>query len=137
MGTRGYVVVKLNGKYYKKYNHYDSYPSNLGENIIALLNSLHLEASKECAYNILNSINKNGCEEIEEEEEDVKTDLFIEWVYTVDLNRKTLTINGGYYEPTYVIDRITENWFEEFHKENERLAALEYNSNYANQIINR
>lgn len=134
MGTRGYVVVKLNRKYYKIYNHWDSYPSCLGMNVIALLRSIQLESSEECVYEILNSFNKNGDGEIEEQDEVVKPDLFIEWVYTIDLNRKTLTINGGYYEPTYVIDRIMENWFEEFNKENERLALQ---SNYENEIINR
>jgi hypothetical protein len=30
MGTRGYVVIKINGNYYSFYNHFDSYPSGLG-----------------------------------------------------------------------------------------------------------
>jgi hypothetical protein len=138
MGTRGYVVVKLDGKYYKIYNHWDSYPSSLGQIVVNILKSLQLEASKECAYNILNSINKNGCEEIEEQDDPVKIDLFIEWVYTIDLDRKTLTISGGYYEPTYIIDRIPENWFEEFHQENERLSLQDnYTANEAYQFIDR
>lgn len=136
MGTRGYVVVKLNNKYYKIYNYRDSYPSNLGQNVISILKCIQLEANKECVYKILNLVNKEGYQEIEEQEEPIKTDIFIEWVYTVDLNRKTLTISGGYYQPTYIIDKITDNWFEDFSEQNERI-ALQSNSNYENEIVNR
>ena len=34
MGTRGAVGVKLNNKYYVTYNHWDSYPSELGKDVV-------------------------------------------------------------------------------------------------------
>jgi hypothetical protein len=34
MGTRGAVGVKLDGKYYVTYNHFDSYPSGLGKEVV-------------------------------------------------------------------------------------------------------
>jgi len=40
MGTRGVVGVKVNGEYKVTYNHFDSYPDCLGEEVVALCNSL-------------------------------------------------------------------------------------------------
>jgi len=35
MGTRGYIVWRCRGRYYVLYNHFDSYPSGLGETLLA------------------------------------------------------------------------------------------------------
>ena len=34
MGTRGYRVVRFRGRYYRFFNHWDSYPSNFGSGIV-------------------------------------------------------------------------------------------------------
>ena len=40
MGTRGAVGFKLNDEYKVTYNHFDSYPSGLGEEVIAFINKV-------------------------------------------------------------------------------------------------
>jgi len=37
MGTRGYVALRFRGRYYIFYNHFDSYPENLGEKLIGTI----------------------------------------------------------------------------------------------------
>jgi hypothetical protein len=39
MGTRGYYVYKWRGRYYVYYNHFDSYPSGLGQTLVAMIPS--------------------------------------------------------------------------------------------------
>lgn len=34
MGTRGFIVYRIRGRYYVTYNHWDSYPTNLGRSIV-------------------------------------------------------------------------------------------------------
>ena len=34
MGTRGYRVYRYRGRYYAVYNHWDSYPSGLGNELV-------------------------------------------------------------------------------------------------------
>lgn len=35
MGTRGFQIIRFDGKYYVYYKQYDSYPENLGRKIVA------------------------------------------------------------------------------------------------------
>lgn len=35
MGTRGYIVYRVRGRYYIRYGHRDSYPSHLGCAVIS------------------------------------------------------------------------------------------------------
>lgn len=35
MGTRGYIVYRVRGRYYVYYNHLDSYPTGLGRCLVA------------------------------------------------------------------------------------------------------
>lgn len=35
MGTRGYIVYRVRGRYYVYYNHLDSYPTGLGRGLVA------------------------------------------------------------------------------------------------------
>ena len=55
MGTRGFIVIKFNGKVYRVFNPYDSYPSGLGKHIIKYLKKLvkeeKLENTEDCFYN--------------------------------------------------------------------------------------
>lgn len=35
MGTRGFIVHRVRGRYYVTYNHFDSYPTELGRILVA------------------------------------------------------------------------------------------------------
>jgi hypothetical protein len=49
MGTRGLLGFIIKGKKNGTYNHYDSYPTGLGNNIIKWLNTLSEEDKKKMA----------------------------------------------------------------------------------------
>ena len=121
MGTRGYIVVKLNRKYHRAYNHWDSYPSALGSQLVCMLLANAPEPTVEYLDYIL-----SGRSEIiiTTDETDIENDVFIEWVYIIDLDEMTFKIAGGYYEPVYPLSELSGNWLEEFDQENNRLANL-------------
>ena len=56
MGTNGYIVVVFEGKYYRIFNHYDSYPSLLGEMVVRVLKTVRLESTIECVGIILEAM---------------------------------------------------------------------------------
>ncbi len=47
MGTRGYVIIKINNKYYAYYNNYDSMPRRLGKKLLDNLKEINYEEYKE------------------------------------------------------------------------------------------
>ncbi len=138
MGTRGYLVFQYKGTYYVMYNQWDSYPSLFGVHLVnsikALLDSPDFEWNIDLIfyhlYNIqftyrLNSIHQDlsiseQCEQIKrpsfslyqvwttKDENEIKPDCKIEWVYVFDLETTTLEILGGYYIPKYNIIDMTE-----------------------------
>lgn len=54
MGTRGFIVFRVKGKDVAFYNHYDSYPTGLGNEIIKFIRSLDEGDLKRMANNIEN-----------------------------------------------------------------------------------
>jgi len=121
MGTRGYIVVKYKGKYYYVYNHFDSYPSNLGKKIVNMIKQREVVKSKSYVYYILQDY-KIGDLKITKNEKDVQPGGGIEWVYIVNLDEMIFEILGGYYKPKYDFNKIDEDWFEKFDEVNDRLA---------------
>jgi len=59
MSTRGSYGFKLDGKYYLAYNHHDSYPEGLGQQILDFISYLKLKTNK---------IIKNNLQRLEEQE---------------------------------------------------------------------
>lgn len=74
MGTRGAFGFRLNGKDYLTYNHFDSYPDGLGENLTdqikILLKKFSMDQIKEMVGNI--KLIKEGQELSEEDKERTK-----------------------------------------------------------------
>jgi hypothetical protein len=106
MGTRGYIVVKYNKRYYCRYNHSDSYPEKLGEELVEKIkNDSRLITNNKEQYkeNILSVASSNYTEISTDKPQTTHT---IEWVYLVDLEDMTLEIIGGYYQPIYKIENI-------------------------------
>ncbi|KAG1729436.1 hypothetical protein EDB19DRAFT_1743456 [Suillus lakei] len=98
MGTRGYYVYRYRHMYFTYYNHWDSYPSNLGVRMIKFMRLPNAIAMK-----------REGVDEILDEREGSpdesddnltissrrpQNDLIIEWIYEIDLDRNIFHING-------------------------------------------
>lgn len=118
MGTRGLVVVKYNKKYYSRYNHMDSYPSDLGSKVVDTLEETSQDSNmdrEQMKEHILAVASDNLTEITKEEPE---TTHMITWIYLVDMDEEkiTLSIKGGYYEPTYTLEELFEE-FEEFEED--------------------
>ena len=112
MGTRGYYVFKYGGVYYIFYNHYDSYPSGLGQLIISdirqLIQSKKFDIVKELIFRIpLREKQTTGsstytgivnCIKNPEEfiyytsTEEPNCDIFIEYIYVIDFDENIFTI---------------------------------------------
>lgn len=130
MGTRGYIVVKIDKKYYTVYNHCDSYPENLGSKIINKIKNSIVVKTVDFAVKFLSSLStyKFFIEKTEPE-----CDIQIEWVYIIDLNEMTIKIKGGFYKPIYKItdfddDTFYNNWLDNFLFKNDEL-YIEYKKN--------
>lgn len=111
MGTRGYIVVKFQKKYYRVYNHNDSDPQNLGEAIVSLIRKRKPKAIESYKNYILGLCDKY---DIEEDISQHQIDTSNEWTYIIDLDAMTFTIKGATYEPTYLLNSIPENWYTQF-----------------------
>lgn len=123
MGTRGYIVVKFENRYYMIYNHFDSYPSNLGVKVVSIIREEQLNNNLDCLNNVIQQFKEQVY--ITDNKNDIENDLFIEWVYIIDLDENTLKITGGYYKPTYTFEEIKKwesdsDWVELFNKENNK-----------------
>jgi hypothetical protein len=115
MGTRGFVVIKYHNKYYKIYHQYDSYPSHLGKKVINIILRLkegnRLTQNVDCVHEIIDCFN----DDVKVEDNDQDLDLFIEWVYTIDLDEMTIEIKGGdKYVPEYDIFNVDYEWLRQF-----------------------
>ncbi|KAJ8127722.1 hypothetical protein O1611_g5914 [Lasiodiplodia mahajangana] len=125
MGTRGFKVYKWQGKYYVYYNHWDSYPSGLGRILLssipskpeqyrAWLQQLRSNYSAlaqrldERVYTVsmdrftANHTGNKGHDDTVLESLHImplnlapEGDLFIEWVYLIDLDREQFGIHGS------------------------------------------
>ena len=123
MGTRGYIVVKINQKYYVVYNHCDSYPSELGTKVINEIKESSPVKTLEYGFMFLSGLSKD---KISIEEKEPECDWQIEWIYLLDLDNMTLKIKGGYYKPIYKIsdfddETFYENWLDNFNFKNDEL----------------
>lgn len=115
MGTRGYIVVKYENKYYRKYNHNDSYPSYLGKNIVNLIKSRKANKTFEYMLYIMDEDEDFEVEDglyITDNKEEIENDAYIEWVYIVDLDNMIFKIIGYDDELIYNLHEIPDNWLE-------------------------
>ncbi len=116
MGTRGLRVVRFRKRYYICYNQYDSYPDGLGKQIAGEIPTDALkyqqwlvaerESAEECEAlygNVLsvkpgNEVTTDLPEFMREDHPSLLAPLNeagIEWIYTVDLDRETFSVNNG------------------------------------------
>ncbi|KAI1305420.1 hypothetical protein F5Y03DRAFT_355827 [Xylaria venustula] len=120
MGTRGNIVYKWRGRYYIYYNHYDSYPSGLGKRLVIDVPSnpdqyqqwlqcqrdtySDLAKKLEAVFTVVSMNNSAGDNNHDEPEDHglqkwpdffpPDNDLFIEWIYVIDLDREIFGIQG-------------------------------------------
>jgi hypothetical protein len=126
MGTRGYIIVKFQNVYYRLYNHFDSYPEGLGMKLVEFIKINEMK-SNDIIYIISYLIEYFGITHIKENlfvtrnASDIENDLFIEWVYIINLDNQTFKFTGGFYEPEYELNNIPSDWLENFQKTNEEM----------------
>ena len=140
MGTRGYKAWRFRKRYYVQYNSMDSYPEGLGtwiaqgiptgrKDYIKWLEAQRTEMKERdaCLDRYLavepNSKQSESGDDEEPDESAIEfiaedqpiwivplNDLFIEWVYIIDLDREIFSVNNGAH---YKLDRIPHiNWIE-------------------------
>ena len=116
MGTRGYIVIKFRNKYYKIYNHFDSYAEYLGQKIVDILNKLKEEGkleqdqAHECFAHLIAQIINLTNQHMEEG--DAAHTLFIEWLYRIDLDNMRITMSGWGKCEEFDMLNIPDNWLE-------------------------
>lgn len=117
MGTRGYKVHRHKGWYFAQYNHYDSYPEGLGIEVLAEIPTdpekflKWLEGMRHYFDELLeehqDALNKNGGlredDGLEITRKQPTNDLFIEWVYEIDLDHLVFHIDCA---PMYRLDHM-------------------------------
>ena len=124
MGTRGYKAWRFRKRYYYQYNHWDSYPTGLGKIIVAeipkdspqyalwLQDQLTMVGKWETKW--LKYIDRDPAARREFELPDFMkeyqpkftvplNDIYIEWVYIIDLDREIFSVNNGAH---FKLDRI-------------------------------
>jgi hypothetical protein len=134
MGTRGLYVFKYNGIYYIFYNHYDSYPSALGESIVKdimeIINNNIFDTVKESIKKIpLTKEENNGDNAYvsiidasssplyytyHTSDLEPNTNIFIEYVYIIDFDENVFVVkqnefNNNRYK-TFNLFSIPKNW---------------------------
>jgi hypothetical protein len=125
MGTRGYIIIKFNNKYYAIYNPYDSYPSCLGQKVIEYLKTLIQKNELSDTEMCLNTIIEYFFEELKLEKYRIKIEEYStienydvldgEWFYIVDLKKMLLIIKGNGFYPYYIkYSLIKDNEFSIF-----------------------
>ena len=116
MGTRGLRVVRFRKRYYQFYQQFDSYPEGLGSEVAA---SIPADAVKyqewlaterkakeewEAVYEAFltvkpgNKVTADLPEFMQQQPPSLLAplnDLYIEWIYTVDLDREIFSVNNG------------------------------------------
>ena len=136
MGTQGLVVYKYNGVYYMFYNHFDSYPSYLGNliinNIKQIIEENKYETLKEIITNMAiydDEVNGSTCFDdiflcaqypdsycYRTSDYEPSCDTLIEYIYTIDFDNNTLEIKTNEYlnYQTYTLNlfNIPTNYIE-------------------------
>ncbi len=137
MGTRGYYVFKYNGIYYIFYNHFDSYFRCLGQDIVDHINELIKNDFNwyKTLTNLLDKVKLNeegqdgsghykhiitsltNAEEYSyhTSKDEPKNDLFIEYIYIIDLDlMKFKVMPSNYYREynskVFKLTSIPKNW---------------------------
>ncbi|KAE8151854.1 hypothetical protein BDV25DRAFT_152064 [Aspergillus avenaceus] len=136
MGTRGLVFIRCRGRYFVYYNHFDSYPEGLGEAIVQEIPEdpeeyrKWLESMREAYNELVDKFEQylpvNICDSSMEglstryrdiddrlQEPPLRAilpewidQLFIEWNYTLDLDRELLGVDQAVY---FRLDKIPRN----------------------------
>ncbi len=100
MGTRGAYGYRIDGEDKVTYNHYDSYPDELGSNIIGYASQMELEKMREVAKSIV-LVNGN---------EDVEKKLIERYKSYADLG-----VADGTYKSWYCLLRNTQGDLQPYH----------------------
>lgn len=132
MGTRGYYAFKFRGKYYIFYNHWDSYPKGLGKLVLEVYTLLGENRLMELFDDMINKrpvicpINNSLIHSMmykmnlhrfdDEDDLDVITtsdyepecDLFIEYIYVVNLDAKVFVMKSSNNSLLVKFNRINE-----------------------------
>ncbi|KAF7290053.1 polymerase II transcription elongation factor [Mycena chlorophos] len=107
MGTRGYKVYRYNGRYFIRYNHLDSYPSALGVSFSSQIPRTQeayqewLERLKKTLEEYLEKMTASDGDDSEDDfefrvsTEPPENDLFIEWIYTIDLDHEVFLVDSN------------------------------------------
>ncbi|KAF8871597.1 hypothetical protein CPB85DRAFT_1461739 [Mucidula mucida] len=122
MGTRGYRAWRHKGRYVVYYNHWDSYPSGLGVEVWGSIpqDPRRLEKWVEAKRAWLDGVILEFGDRDEDEDGDVMlmreppcNDLYIEWIYTIDLDNLVFHIDS---KPVFSLTNLpkTENEFLEY-----------------------
>ena len=113
MGTRGFKVYRHKGHYYVYYNHYDSYPSHFG---LEVLHEIPRNVSKEEFEEWLRKTReyvytqrdskelndpKNSASYVSDKQP--KNNLFIEWIYEIDLDNLVFHVDS---QPLFRLDNM-------------------------------
>ncbi|KAL3450991.1 hypothetical protein BJX65DRAFT_304407 [Aspergillus insuetus] len=111
MGTRGLLFIRWKGRYYIYYNHWDSYPEGLGKAIVGKIPATPEKYQEEWLQNMRQTYTRLSAQ-FEEHILPISADflghdgmtsrkdplgsdgnLFIEWIYTIDLDRELLLVD--------------------------------------------
>ncbi|KAJ7198480.1 hypothetical protein GGX14DRAFT_525603 [Mycena pura] len=112
MGTRGYRVYRHKGRYYVYYNHYDSYPSGLGVQVLAEIPRGDEETYRAWIQELRDSLDRklenlddgNGTFSISEERP--QNDLWIEWIYELDLDHEVFLVDT---HPLFALNNMPDS----------------------------
>lgn len=105
MSTRGAVGLIFNNKEKIGYNHYDSYPSALGNEILTFLKGKSIEELKNIFQNIVLEDNSNDVwdwknhkfmDKFEDNHIFLIDSLFCEYAYIINLDSKKLEVYEGF-----------------------------------------
>ncbi len=140
MGTRGFYVFKYKGIYYIYYQHFDSYPEGLGQQIVDAVKQLKLddiEKIKSLLLNIkltdeenegrtsfktiLDSIqNYNDyCYHTSNKEPELGKYLDGEYIYIINFDLNIIKMKSFYNTCTFDFQYIQYNWIEIFNENRE------------------
>lgn len=129
MGTRGFYVYKYAHTYYVFYNHWDSYLSGLGQEIIKQfrqltsydieklkqnLRSIHWSHSKNTGNNFTNIVDAPANPQtyclIDITMTEPSNDLFIEFIYIIDLDLNEFKIKTLHKIYSYNLFDVPDFW---------------------------